>query len=446
MSRRLARPTLRVITAAVVALSVAAVTRAEEDGFWVSSFEEGQPRAWRPEDESALVPDQKKMLMYEVTEYRDVEPTDEQQAASNDLVARARAAVERNGWYDFARAVEDGFELIFADHQHYVNKEYLLDDHVLDPDRPEFLMYYETPHGPKFAGFMFMVAKPDERGPQIGGRDTVWHYHLWPQPVCLYEGMYPIGLAEDGACAEGTVGIKSPEMMHVWTIDHPDGPFSTGMKLAPEVRAQLLEPPSQTEADHCPAPSDTRRATSEGVGPAGDYVPAPGTRFRNDWNGSVYDRQTGLQWEVKEAGSGCPHCVDDGYTWSAGSGNPDGTAFTEFLDRLNNTCNGDGEKRCIQDSECEGLGRGFCGFAGVHDWRLPTEKELRGLAVVEEGCTPPCIDSSMPGQTQTNAYWSSSASPRSSQQARAVFFNGKSGVTQGPKAAQAYVRAVRGGS
>lgn len=414
--------------------------------FWVSSFEEGKAPTWQPEDESALVPDADEMIMYEVTRFpAGTEPTGEQRAASADLVARAHAAAERNGWYEFQKAVEDGYELIFADHQHYVNEEYLLDEHVLDPDRPEFLMYYETPRGPKFAGFMFMVPGPDERGPQIGGPETVWHYHLWPQPVCLYEDMYPVGLTQaDGTCAEGTVGRKSPEMMHVWTIDHPDGPFSTGMTLTPEVSAQLLEPPSSSEADpHCPVPSDTRRATTEGVGPAADYVPPPGTRFRNDWNGSVYDRKTGLVWEVKTDGSDCAHCVGDTFTWSTGSGNPDGTAFTEFLDRLNNTCNGEGDTRCVRDADCQGQGRGFCGFAGVHDWRLPTERELADLAQSGESCTAPCIDASMPGETQSMVYWTSSASPRVSTKARAVFFDGR-GVTQGKKTSRAYVRAVRG--
>jgi hypothetical protein len=426
----------------------AALAAAADDGFFVSRFAPGTPRSWVPEAGADLRPHPTDMLMWEVTRTPTVtEPTAEELTRADDLVARSRESAERHGWLSFEHAVRDGYELIFADHQHYVNREYLLDDHVLDPDRPEFVMYYETPRGPKLAGFMYMVDQPAARGPQIGGPLTVWHYHVWPQPVCLFEQRYPIGLPDaSGKCATGATGEKSPEMMHVWFVEHPEGPFSTAMNLSPELRAQLLEPAPADGDPHCKLPALEPAGVSLVNAPALDYVPPAGTRFRNNWNGTAYDRLTGLEWEVKTDGSGCTHCAADRYTWSGGSGNPDGTAYAQFLDVLNNTCDGDGHTRCDAPADCKGIGSGFCGFAGAHDWRLPTERELRGLLTsIEPACSAPCLDGSMPGARTSGVHWTSTASHAIRKGARAVFFDGR-GVVDGSKTDQAHVRAVRGES
>jgi len=446
-SRRRAVPVASVLLAVALAGAVAGAA-GPDDAFWVSRFTPGTPRTWIPEADADLRPHPTDMLMWEVTRTpAATEPTAEERQRADDLVARSRAAAERHGWLDFKNAVDAGYELIFADHQHYVHRDYLLDDRVLDPDRPEFVMYYETPRGPKLAGFMYMVDRPDARGPQIGGPLTLWHYHVWPQPVCLFERRYPIGLPDAaGQCAAGAPGGKSPEMMHVWFVEHPEGPFSTSMHLSPELRAQLLEPAPADGDPHCKLPAVVPAGVTLANAPALDYVPAPGTRFRNNWNGTAYDRLTGLEWELKVEGAGCPHCAAERYTWSSGSGNADGTAHLAFLDVLNNTCDGDGRTRCDEPADCKGIGSGFCGFAGAHDWRLPTERELRGLLTsIAPACSAPCLDASMPGAHPSGVHWTSTASPGLRQGARAVFFDGR-GVVDGRKTEHAHVRAVRGES
>src|SRR5213593_4722541 len=65
-------------------------------------------------------------------------------------------------------------------------------------------------------------------------------------------------------------------------------------------------------------------------------------RFVDNGDGTVTDRQTGLQWEKKVAGTGCLHCVNDSYTWSASGTAPDGSAFTSFLNTLNGGATGVG--------------------------------------------------------------------------------------------------------
>src|SRR5262249_39751785 len=132
--------------------------------------------------------------------------------------------------------------LMFEDTVHCTNKAFVADDHLLDPERPEFLMYYDTPKGKRLAGYMYLVRTPEERGPQVGGPLTVWHYHVWRAPLCLLHGLLVVGKPEqEGRCASGIPARRSPEMLHVWFLDHPKGPFSTDMLLTPDAIKQLAE-------------------------------------------------------------------------------------------------------------------------------------------------------------------------------------------------------------
>ncbi len=201
------------------------------------------PRSWRPLSQGTLPPEKLPgMVMYEVSVWPTDRPaTPEQQAAAADLVARSRAAAVQRGWFDFARAERDGFQPIADDPTHFANTQYLFDDALLDPLRPEVLMYAKTNQGRKLAGFMYYVREPGEHGLQIGGPLTLWHYHVWPQGSCLLRGMIPVGRPDaDAKCSFGEFQHKSPEMLHVWLIDHPEGPFATNMSLPRPLLKQLL--------------------------------------------------------------------------------------------------------------------------------------------------------------------------------------------------------------
>jgi hypothetical protein len=180
------------------------------------------------------------MTMLEVTRYAGLDPTPEQKAAAEDLVRRCESSAEKHGWYDFAKATADGFKLKVSDETHYNNIDFLFDDHVLDPDRPEYLMFYDTPKGKVLAGFMFVPRNNTEEGPQIGGNLTRWHYHTWSSPICLVKGILDTGPLVDGRCDTGSPSSRSPEMLHVWLLDHPSGRFATAMYLPQDVLERLV--------------------------------------------------------------------------------------------------------------------------------------------------------------------------------------------------------------
>ena len=156
------------------------------------------------------------------------------------------------------------------------------------------------------------------------------------------------------------------------------------------------------------------------------------TRFVDNGDGTVCDHQTGLMWEMKDASDGTqdlsnPRDVDNNYTWTSISGGTarDGTAYTDFLARLNGTIAG--------TSPSEQLG-------GHRDWRLPTSAELQTIV----NCSfSSCIDPVF-GPTAATFYWSSTSFASFPDFAWIVGF-GTDFVGNGNKFLDKRVRAVRGG-
>ncbi len=134
-------------------------------------------------------------------------PTQAQQDAAAKLVADTKAAVVQR-FANVQTAVAAGYrpnQSSTGDLGHYINDVYRNNDDILDPNQPEALVYARTDHhGIKLIGVMYMMPKPGMEGPQIGGCLTVWHHHYGDDP--------------------GPTG--DPEMLHVWTVDMPGGPFT----------------------------------------------------------------------------------------------------------------------------------------------------------------------------------------------------------------------------
>ena len=152
-------------------------------------------------------------------------PTAEQAQAAEQFVAEVRRLSSR--YTDPANALADGYQThpSFGP-DHWVNLRRLNDDTVLEPGEPEFVMY--DPKTGEFTGVMFVMPW-GKRGPQFGGPLSVWHYHEM-EPLC-WDGQLPlISLSPgDPACRDLPVREGSPEMLHVWFTDTPDGPMASFM-------------------------------------------------------------------------------------------------------------------------------------------------------------------------------------------------------------------------
>lgn len=144
-----------------------------------------------------------------------VQATAEEQASAARLLADVKAGIAK--YASLQAALADGYvskksfgpEVRTA---HFKNRAFVIDDRILDPARPEGLVYMHTPEGRTVLLGAFFIA-PRGQGPQPGGPLTEWHTHN-----------------EGGRF----------EMMHVWiVVDTPD-PVAFG-RMTRELRQAALE-------------------------------------------------------------------------------------------------------------------------------------------------------------------------------------------------------------
>jgi hypothetical protein len=114
---------------------------------------------------------------------------------------------------------------------HFHNAAYAASSRVLDPTRPDELIYARLPdQSVKLVGAMFL-AKPGQAGPQVGGPLTIWHAH---DNLCFSLRTRMVAALADakGSCPAGTILHPTPEMLHVWLVENPNGVFSEQMEPA----------------------------------------------------------------------------------------------------------------------------------------------------------------------------------------------------------------------
>jgi len=164
-------------------------------------------------------------------------PTYQERLAAADLVEATRAGIAAYADVSVARAA--GYRAttpLNVAAVHFMNKAYEQDADVLDPRRPEGLVYTSTPDGLVLVGALFELPRLGMEGPTPGGAITHWHTH---DNVCIaLPVMALMGLATPlGACPPGSVNVTTPGMLHIWTIDQPGGPFAD--QLDPAAAARL---------------------------------------------------------------------------------------------------------------------------------------------------------------------------------------------------------------
>lgn len=176
--------------------------------------------------------------------------TADEQARAEALVELTLDKLPQFADQDDAKAL--GFHSIgdaFTGHEHLINWEYINDDHVLNPDYPESLVYEATDDGGrKLVSAMFMLPTGStlDAVPELGGPLTQWHIH---DDLCFSDdpvsprvaGITNVG----GECRPPTTKLEPVPMIHVWIVGHPCGPFAAlegaGAGQIPEGEERLCD-------------------------------------------------------------------------------------------------------------------------------------------------------------------------------------------------------------
>ncbi len=153
--------------------------------------------------------------------------TPEEQARAQNLLAATVDLLPQ--WSDPAYDQAHGFFSIgdgVTGTEHYLNMQFMQDNAMLDPDRPESLVFDTTVRPKKLVAAMYMgtPGMTLQTVPDIGGPLTQWHIH---DNLCFNAAGKVAGLTQpDGSCAAPlTKGALIP-MIHVWIVPHKCGPFA----------------------------------------------------------------------------------------------------------------------------------------------------------------------------------------------------------------------------
>ena len=164
-------------------------------------------------------------------------PSNDQVAAADKLLADSTLALQK--YHDVNVAVAAGYRPLGFEPNginHYMNKAYLDDGRTIDPDRPESILYGRNKDGSLYpVGVMYMTGSVAERGPRLGGCLTPWHRHGFPF---------------------ARPGEASVEMMHVWTVPVPGGPYAEHVE-GEYARIYLGVAPIDTEGGTAPVAGAT---------------------------------------------------------------------------------------------------------------------------------------------------------------------------------------------
>lgn len=185
----------------------------------------------------------------------------EQEQRAEELVT---ATVEQLPEYaDVDTAYAAGYRSIEDDGtgvEHYINWDYIDDEHTLDPAYPESLMYRVDGDERILEAAMFMLPEDVELDevPDVGGPMTQWHIH---DNLC-YSMANPdaprvAGVAPPGTdCPGDLVRGRENAMIHVWIVPNECGPFAAlsgiGGGTVPEGEERLCDHTNAEAVENAP--------------------------------------------------------------------------------------------------------------------------------------------------------------------------------------------------
>ena len=151
----------------------------------------------------------------------------EQQAIAENIVSVTLVGLPQ--WADYQVAEAAGFNSIgdgLTGVEHFINEEFLDDDVIMDPNRPESLVYNTEGGGKRLVAAMYMLKRgtPMAEVPELGGPLMQWHTH---ENLCYRPDGKLGGLTNAaGECRPGLIKPVPTPMIHVWIEPHKCGPFA----------------------------------------------------------------------------------------------------------------------------------------------------------------------------------------------------------------------------
>ena len=159
--------------------------------------------------------------------------TADQQARAEELIYQTRTILPKFSTPEIAKTY--GFTSIgdaSTGVEHYINWSWINDDHELDPNYPESLVFAVGPGGARtLASAMYMVGDDYtlETVPDVGGSLTQWHIHnnlCFSQDPAVSGSTRVVGVTSaDGPCSFG-IKLRANPMLHVWLTPQACGPFA----------------------------------------------------------------------------------------------------------------------------------------------------------------------------------------------------------------------------
>jgi hypothetical protein len=150
--------------------------------------------------------------------------TPDQVAAAAQLYAETKAATL--AYEDWHQAWAAGYRPgpTSMPSTHWMNDAYVKAGYVMDPHRPQGLVYANSRHGPVLLGAMFQMQHINQFGPDPGGPLTAWHQH---ENICITPIGFEFSLMTPFAtCPLGAIDISVSPMLHVWFVKTSGGPFA----------------------------------------------------------------------------------------------------------------------------------------------------------------------------------------------------------------------------
>jgi hypothetical protein len=225
-----------------------------ESSRFVAPFEHGNhgaEREWRKENITRQldwqIDENKVEVMWEITQFPESEVREKDLENAWQLYSETFDAADEKDWFNWSNAEADGYYDWEIDRLHYINDDYVQNNENLNPGKPETLLYIDHPsEGRILAGVMYIADGITDKGPQAAGPLTVWHYHQGDREECKKDGVIPKRAEPDEfgrICSDGVMSLRGPEMLHVWFLDHPEGPFTSRMGIS----SSKVEQPSKMD-------------------------------------------------------------------------------------------------------------------------------------------------------------------------------------------------------